>query len=107
MKGAFRPVVVDHGSVHLAGNPKCSGESMSIINKPPETLKRQAKLDEPVALAVEKNRTFLASTPGHVVNSRLKMLLLKDPEFRHWQMREQETTAKKESSKARKSLAKV
>jgi hypothetical protein len=54
---------------------------MSIINKPPQHVKREYELEEPVALVVEKYATFIDSTPDHVVNSALKMLLWKDKEF--------------------------
>jgi hypothetical protein len=47
---------------------------MSIINKPPQHVKREYELEEPVALVVEKYATFIDSTPDHVVNSALKML---------------------------------
>jgi hypothetical protein len=79
---------------------------MSIINRPPEMVKRQYELQEPVALAVEKYATFIASTPDHVVNSALKMLLWKDPEFRRWRSQQQESAAKKEASNASKPIAK-
>jgi hypothetical protein len=61
-----------------------TGESMSIINKPPETVKREYGLQEPVAQAVEKYAIFIQSTPDHVVNSLLKMVICKDAEFRRW-----------------------
>jgi len=48
---------------------------MSIINKPPQHVKREYELEEPVALVVEKYATFIDSTSDHVVNSALKMLL--------------------------------
>jgi hypothetical protein len=42
---------------------------MSIINRPPEMVKREYELQEPIAVAVEKYATFIQSTPDHVVNS--------------------------------------
>jgi len=48
---------------------------MSIINKPPQHVKREYELEEPVALVVEKYATFIDSTPDHVVNSALKIVL--------------------------------
>ena len=36
---------------------------MSIINKPPQHVKREYELEEPVALVVEKYATFIDSTP--------------------------------------------
>jgi hypothetical protein len=80
---------------------------MSIINKPPEMVKRQYELQETVALAVEKYATFIASTPDHVVNSALKMLLWKDSEFRRWRKQQQQAPAKKEASSAPKPIAKT
>jgi hypothetical protein len=37
-----------------------------------------------VLLAVEKYAAFIESTPDHVVNSALKMIVLKDKEFARW-----------------------
>src|SRR5437016_554316 len=37
---------------------------MSIINRPPEMVKREYELQEPIAVAVEKYATFIQSTPG-------------------------------------------
>jgi hypothetical protein len=65
---------------------------MSIINKPPEMVKREYQLQEPIALAVEKYATFIQSTPDHVVNSALKMVIWKDVDFRRWR-RQQQTPA--------------
>ena len=55
---------------------------MSLINKPPEMVKREYELEEPVALAVEKYATFIESTPDHAVNSALKMVVWRDALFR-------------------------
>jgi hypothetical protein len=35
------------------------GEPMSIINKPPEMVKREYELQEPIAVAIEKNAAFI------------------------------------------------
>jgi len=48
---------------------------MSIINKPPEMVKREYELQEPIAVAVDKDATFIQSTPDHVVNSALKIVI--------------------------------
>jgi hypothetical protein len=64
---------------------------MSIINKPPQHVKREYELEEPVALVVEKYATFIDSTPDHVVNSALKMLLWKDRHFMNWRKQQQAT----------------
>jgi hypothetical protein len=67
---------------------------MSIINKPPQHVKREYELEEPVALVVEKYATFIDSTPDHVVNSALKMLLWKDKHFMNWRKQQQQTARK-------------
>ena len=71
---------------------------MSIINKPPETVKREYELQEPVAVAVENYAAFIESTPDHVVNSALKMVLWRDADFRRWRRQRQETAEKKEGT---------
>jgi hypothetical protein len=72
---------------------------MSIINKPPQDVKREYDLEEPVALAVEKYATFIDSTPDHVVNSALKILLWKDKHFMGWR-RQQQVAARKDANTA-------
>ena len=71
---------------------------MSIINKPPEMVKREYELQEPVAVAVEKYAAFIQSTPDHVVNSALKMVLWRDADFRRW--RKQQKPAEKNDGHA-------
>ena len=68
---------------------------MSIINKPPEMVKREYELQEPIAVAVEKYATFIQSTPDHVVNSALKIVIWRDVEFRRWR-KQQQTQADRE-----------
>ena len=67
---------------------------MSIINKPPQHVKREYQSEEPVALVVEKYATFIDSTPDHVVNSALKMLLWKDKHFLNWRKQQQQAARK-------------
>jgi hypothetical protein len=69
---------------------------MSIINKPPEMVKREYELQEPIAVAVEKYAVFIASTPDHVVNSALKMVLWRDADFRRWRKQQQASAEKKD-----------
>ncbi|HTS05712.1 MAG TPA: hypothetical protein VMP68_09020, partial [Candidatus Eisenbacteria bacterium] len=71
---------------------------MSIINKPPELVKREYDLQEPIALAVEKYAVFIQSTPDHVVNSALKMVIWRDVEFRRWRKQQQTAAEKREGS---------
>jgi hypothetical protein len=62
---------------------------MSIINKPPEMVKREYELQEPIAAAVEKYAAFIQSSPDHVVNSALKIVIWRDAEFRRWRKQQQ------------------
>ena len=67
---------------------------MSIINKPPQHVKREYELEEPVALVVEKYATFIDSTPDHVVNSALKIVLWRDRHFTNWRKQQQQAARK-------------
>ena len=71
---------------------------MSIINKPPEMVKREYELQDPVAQAVEKYALYIQSTPDHVVNSALKMVIWKDAEFRRWRKQPQSNAERKEDT---------
>lgn len=75
---------------------------MSIINKPPEMVRREYELEEPIALAVEKYATFIQSTPNHVVNSALKMVIWRDMEFRRWRRQQQAPAETKDGPAAAK-----
>ena len=69
---------------------------MSIINRPPEMVKREYELQEPIAIAVEKYATFIQSTPDHVVNSALKIVIWRDVEFRRWRKQQQPQAERKD-----------
>jgi len=76
---------------------------MSIINKPPEMVKRGVtKLQEPIAVAVEKYAAFIASTPDHVVNSALKMVALEGCRLPSLRKQQQTPTEKKDGHVAAK-----
>jgi hypothetical protein len=75
---------------------------MSIINKPPEMVKREYELQEPIAVAVEKYAIFIQSTPDHVVNSALKIVIWRDAEFRRWRKQQQTPVARKDGQAAPK-----
>ena len=69
---------------------------MSILNKLPEMVKRKYELLEPIAVAVEKYATFIQSTPDHVVNSALKIVIWRDVEFRRWRKQHQTQADRKD-----------
>ena len=64
---------------------------MPTISKIPEIVKREFALEDYVLLAVEKYAAFIESTPDHVVNSALKMIVLKDKEFARWRKQQMDT----------------
>ena len=78
---------------------------MSIINKRPELVKREYELEDIVVSTVEKYAAFIESTPDHVVNSALKILLFKDKQFMNWR-KQQQTTAKKDGNSVPRAAAK-
>ena len=57
---------------------------MSIINKPPEMVKTRIRTAGANRVAVDKDAIFIQSTPDHVVNSALKIVIWRDVEFRRW-----------------------
>ena len=59
-------------------------------------VKREYELQEPIAVAVEKYAAFIQSTPDHVVNSALKMVLWRDADFRRWRKQQQTPVDKKD-----------
>ena len=77
---------------------------MSIINKRPELVKREYELEDIVVSTVEKYATFIESTPDHVVNSALKILLFKDKQFLNW--RKQQIAGKKDGNAFQKAVSK-
>jgi hypothetical protein len=85
-----------------AKEEKKERRTMSIINKPPEMVKREYELQEPIAVAVEKYAAFIASTPDHVVNSALKMVLWRDADFHRWRKQQQPRSDKKDGHAAAK-----
>jgi len=74
---------------------------MSIINKRPELVKREYELEDIVVSTVEKYATFIESTPDHVVNSALKILLFKD----NWR-KQQQTAGKRDGNAVPRAVAK-
>ena len=69
---------------------------MSFIKKPPETVTREFRLEEPLAQTLESYAKFIGSTPDHVVASALRFVFWKDKEF---------DRLEKEQRKLRKSAA--
>ncbi|MHB8486477.1 MAG: hypothetical protein ACYDCM_12235 [Candidatus Acidiferrales bacterium] len=58
---------------------------MPIIKKPPETVSREFRLEEPVSLTLDHYAKFIGSTPDHVIASALRFVFWKDLDFKRWQ----------------------
>jgi hypothetical protein len=70
----------DHSRNHI-GKVRIEFCAKSFILRAYDVLARHNELEEPVALVVEKYATFIDSTPDHVVNSALKIVLWRDRHF--------------------------
>jgi hypothetical protein len=68
-----------------------------VVDKRPEIVKGEYELEDIVVSTVEKYATFIESTPDHVVNSALKILLFKDKQFLNWR-KQQQTAGKKDGN---------
>lgn len=75
---------------------------MSIISRPPEMVRREYELQEPTAAAVEEYAAFIQSTPDHVVNSALKMVIWRDVAFRRWRQQQQAASEPQEATSTAK-----
>ena len=80
---------------------------MPLISKVPEIVKREYKLEDYVAHAVENYARMIDSTPDHVVNSALKMTVFKDKEFSRWRKEQRATTGKKNAEETPQSGTKA
>ncbi len=73
---------------------------MALISKVPEIVKREFKLEDYVAAAIDNYARMIDSTPDHVVNSALKMTVFRDKEFARWRKEQKATTGKKTVAEA-------
>jgi hypothetical protein len=57
---------------------------MALIKRPPETIERRIRLDEPVSQLLDDYARFVNCTPDYVTNFALRRMLARDPEYRKW-----------------------
>jgi hypothetical protein len=57
---------------------------MALIKKPPETVERHLRLEEPVSQLLDDYCRFVDCTPDYVTNFALQKLLGRDPEYKKW-----------------------
>jgi hypothetical protein len=57
---------------------------MPLVKRPPETVSRTMKLDQPVSELLDEYCRFVDCTADYVTNFTLRKTLARDPEFRKW-----------------------
>lgn len=57
---------------------------MAIIKKPPETVTRSLRLDQPVKELLDDYARFVDCTPDYVANFALRKTLARDPDYKKW-----------------------
>jgi hypothetical protein len=58
--------------------------NMAIIKKPPESVSRTLKLEQPVSDLLDDYARFVDCTPDYVANSALPETLARDPDYKKW-----------------------
>jgi hypothetical protein len=71
---------------------------MAMIKKPPETVERHIRLDEPVSQLLDDYSRFVDCTPDYVTNFALRKMLARDPEYKKWKATQAVTTTSKAGS---------
>lgn len=77
---------------------------MPVINKPPQIVERKYQLEDLVVDAAEQYAGWIGSTPDHVVNSAVKMMLWRDKSFLTWRKSQD---ASRRSGQGAKAVAKA
>ncbi len=57
---------------------------MALVKKPPETVSRTVKLDQPVSELLDDYCRFVDCTADYVTNFTLRKTLARDPDFKKW-----------------------
>ena len=57
---------------------------MALVKKPPETVSRTIKLDQPVSELLDEYCRFVDCTADYVTNFTLRKTLARDPDFKKW-----------------------
>jgi hypothetical protein len=59
-------------------------KNMAMIKKPPETVERNIRLEEPVSRLLDEYSRFVDCSPDYVANFALRRMLARDPEYKKW-----------------------
>jgi hypothetical protein len=73
---------------------------MALVKKPPETVERRIRLDEPVSQLLDDYCRFVDCTPDYVANFALRKMLARDPEYKKWKATRSTNSPSKETSAA-------
>lgn len=57
---------------------------MAIIKKPPESVTRSLRLEQPVSELLDDYARFVDCTADYVANFALRKTLARDPDYRKW-----------------------
>jgi hypothetical protein len=57
---------------------------MALIKKPPETVERHIRLDEPVSQLLDDHCRFIDCTPDYVTNFALRKMLAREGDCKKW-----------------------
>jgi len=57
---------------------------MPIVKKPPETVSRPLRLEQPVSDLLDDYSRFVDCTPDYVANFALRKELARDPDYKRW-----------------------
>ena len=68
---------------------------MAMIKKPPETVERHIRLEEPVSQLLDDYSRFVDCTPDYVANFALRKMLSRDPEYRKWKASQPAASARR------------
>jgi hypothetical protein len=57
---------------------------MAIIKKPPESISRPLRFEQPVSDLLDDYARFVDCTPDYVANHALRKTLARDPDYKKW-----------------------
>jgi hypothetical protein len=57
---------------------------MAIIKKPPESISRPLRLEQPVSDLLDHYARFVDCTPDYIANFVLRKTLARDPDYKKW-----------------------
>lgn len=71
---------------------------MPLIKRPPETIERHIRLEQPVSELLDDYCRFVDCTPDYVTNFALRKMLARDPEYKKWKVSQSAVSPAKPAS---------